>query len=165
MKRLTWLLIIGLAFMLNGCIIEVVDPSLSFTISNAVFSTNQVRDLGVNGETGQANQPEFVICDNRQTELIYSFSYTGILSSFRSYLRGEDSGNIPPDGDVTFSTSSLGNPVEVRITIPAGLAPLAIEPTAIGVSGIIGYSTLHLDFPGTREDKTSRRIAVIDNCP
>jgi hypothetical protein len=165
MKRLGLLIIVGLAFVLNGCLIEVVDPPSSFTISNALFSTNHVVDLGVNGETGEANQPEFVICDDRQTELIYSFAYTGTLGSFRSYLRGEDSGNIPPDGNKTFSTSSLGNPVEVSITIPAGLAPLAIEPTAIGVSGIIGYSTLHLDFPGTSQDKTSRRIAVIDNCP
>jgi hypothetical protein len=165
MKRFVLLLIVSLAFVLSGCVIEVVDPPLSFTISNAVFSTNQLLDLGVNGETGEAKQPEFVICDDRQTELIYRFSYTGTLSSFRSYLRGEDSGNIPPDGDVTFQTSGLGNPIEVKITIPAGLAPLAIEPTGIGVSGIIGYSTLHLDFPGTREDIPSRRIAVIDNCP
>jgi hypothetical protein len=164
MKRFTLLFVASLAFVLNSCVVQIDVPS-AFTISNAEFSTNQVLDLGVNGVTGEANQPEFVICDDRQTEIIYRFAYTGTLSSFRSYLRGEDTGSIPPDGDVTFQTSGLGNPIEVKITIPAGLAPLAIEPTAIGVTGIIGYTTLHLDFPGTDQDKPSRRIAVIDNCP
>jgi hypothetical protein len=166
MKRFSLLAIAAfLTAILSGCIIEVDPvPTPSFTIIDPVFSTNQSIDLGVNGETGEANQPEFVICDDRQTELIYRFSYNGSLNSFRSYLRGEDTGAVPADGDRTFSTSSLGNPIEVRISIPAGLAPLSVEPTAIGVRGIIGYSTLHLDFPGTSQDKVSRRIAVIDRC-
>jgi hypothetical protein len=162
MKRFAFLFIVGLAFVLNGCVIEIVDLPGSFTIDNAVFSTNHTLDLGVNGIGGG---PEAVICDNLTTELIYKFSYTGTLTKFRSYLRGEGTGNVPADGDETFSTNNLGNPIEVKITIPAGLTPLALEPNAINVSGIIGYSTLHLDFVGTDQDKVSRPIAVIDKCP
>ncbi len=159
MKHFAFLLIASLAFVLNGCLIEVVNTG--FTVPEATFSTNHSLDLGVNGIGGG---PEAVICDNLTTELIYKFSYTGSLGSFRSFLRGEDTGAIPADGDKTFSTNGLGNPIEVRITIPAGLAPLAVKPTAIGVSGIIGYSRLYLDFPGTDQDKVSRPIAVIDRC-
>jgi hypothetical protein len=170
MKRLSFLMIVSLAFVLSGCVLEFVDVPSAFEITDARFSTNHVLDLGVNGETGAENQPEFVICNDLPTQLIYTFSYTGLLSQFRSYLRGEDTGSVPADGDKTFSTSGLGNPITVTISIPAGLAPRlmapgALEANAIGVQGIIGYSTLHLDFLGTEEDKVSRKIAIIDNCP
>jgi hypothetical protein len=112
MKRFAFLLIAGLAFVLNGCIIEIVDVPGNFTINNAIFSTNQSLDLGVNGIGGG---PEAVICDNKTTELIYSFGYSGTLNRFRSYLRGEDTGSIPADGDVTFSTGNLGTLLKLEL--------------------------------------------------
>jgi hypothetical protein len=166
MKRFPILAIVASMFVLSGCVVEFVDPvpTPSFTVTEATFSTNHSVDLGANGETGQTNQPEFVICDNLPTELIYRFSYTGSLSSFRSFLRGEDTGAIPPDGDRTFSAAGLGNPIEVRYSIPARLAPRLLAPNAIVPIGIVGYSRLYLDFPGTSQDKVSRRIAIIENC-
>ncbi|MGL4610189.1 MAG: hypothetical protein ACRCYY_10970 [Trueperaceae bacterium] len=174
MKRFPVLATFALTFVLSGCVIEVepLDPSdPSFTITTASFSTNHTFDLGVNGETGEANQPEFVICNNLSTDLIYEFGYTGTLLTARSYLKGQDTQTIPPDGDKTFSTSELGNPVQVVVSIPPNLAPKLmapqqnmVSPNAIGVVGIIGYTTLHLDFPGTDQDKVSRRIAIVDNC-
>jgi hypothetical protein len=170
MKRFAFLMILAMSFVLSGCVIEFSELPDSFTIADAGFSTNHRVDLGTNGVTEASEQPEFVICNDLPTDLIYRFSYTGSLSSFRSFLRGEDTGSIPRDGDVTFQTNGLGNPVEVKISIPAGLAPRLVapsssQPNAITPIGIIGYTKLFLDFPGDNQDKGSRRIAIIDNCP
>ena len=173
MKKILLVLMVMIP-VLSGCFVVIDDIPTIFTVTNASFSTNyQLEFIEDNNERVQRN----VICDDKTTTLIYKFTFTGILDSFRSYLSGYDTGQIPSDGDKTFTKSDInltsGVPVEVEYTIPARLAPLSndsLEPSVI-LREIKGYSLLHLDFPGASQDKISLfdnskypGIPVVGNC-
>lgn len=87
------------------------------------------------------NQP--VICDDRQTRLSYGFNYTGSLDTYRVVLEGVTSGEQPYVAGSTQNAS--GGRVAGTITIPAGVAPLAIVPQP----KVLGFTRVKIELNPT----------------
>jgi hypothetical protein len=161
MKRFAFLLIVSLMFLLNGCLIEIVPPPSSVTVVGTPrLGTNYQWELEI--DKGK----EFIICNDKNTLLDYGFQFSGNLGSWRSYLKGKDTGVI--NGDVTLTRNSQGvtynasnNSVIVSYTITPNAAPKLLAPSAIVIARIEGYSTLYLEVDG---ETFYKEMAVIGNC-
>jgi hypothetical protein len=163
MKNIAPLCLLSLGLVLAACDITI-DWGSGFSISNATYSTNfQDRSGGS------------YICDNTTTYLTYSFNYSGTLTSWTSYLKGENTGVVK--GRTTFTPSSPyvdrygNNYVEVTYTIPSGTAPLEATSQAAPQSiivvpnpQVIGYSRLFLTVNGYSHPLLSNPIPVINGC-
>jgi hypothetical protein len=135
--------------LLSGCEIiitgDLVYPP-GFNLTNASYSTNYRADADGDGDL------EFVICDDRTTELGYHFDYHGDLQRWTSFLRGVTSGQIR--GEATFTPGSAGNPpghVDVTYEIRSGAAPLLVTPqgiTVVPIPDVIGYTRLYVRVNG-----------------
>lgn len=137
------------------------------TISNAGYSTNFTKTI--NGTN------QFVICDNKTTDLNYHFNYGGSLNSWSSFLKGATTGTIK--GQANFTSADIYDPTnrEVRVTygIASHVAPLAVDP--IGTTAIvpvpkatvIGYTKLFVNINGYTKSHqlVSTKIPVVDKCP
>lgn len=163
----------ALLLLLVGCQVSFdLVPVPGLVLRNASYRTN-VRAT-VDG------RERFIICDNRTTTLSYSFDYTGALLSWRSYLRGRNTGTIR--GDRRFTLADVVRPgrVEVTYTIPPYQAPLSVNelPDAAAIAPesiivvprptVVGASELRLEVNGIgRSVVLSGRdpIPVVDNCP
>jgi hypothetical protein len=129
MKRIGLSLLVAsvLALTLAGCsgtlrFVFDIDTDLpaGVTVDRSSINLDSNYRATVDGK----NQP--VICDDRQTTLSFSFNYTGSLDNYRVVLQGVSTGDRAPVQNSTQSAS--GGRVAGTITIPAGLAPLAIVP-------------------------------------
>jgi hypothetical protein len=177
MKRFAFLAIAGLAFVLNGCLIEIVDTGLpsGLTVSNARYETNF--SATVDGEPNRS-----IICDDKVTTLSYSFQYAGNLSSWTSYIKGSKGAEV---GRQTLDLNSrfvqfdsADRRITVTYELPAGSAPLitapedsitsqAITVTPIPDPKVIGSSKLFLEFPNSGRPYafSTKDLPVVDNCP
>jgi hypothetical protein len=171
MKRFAWLLIIGLALVLNGCVVEFVDNPNALTIRDLGYATNYRGTI--NG------QDRFVICDDRDTELSYSFEFDGTLGNWTSYLEG---GFFERVGEVTLNLNNRfvqydGRTVRVTYLIRPGGAPVLMEPSntleaqatnasivVVPVPQVIGETTLFIEFENLGERARFDPTPVIDNC-
>ncbi len=119
------------------------------------------------------------ICDSHNTLLTYKFRYVGQLDSWRSYLRGANSGHV--NGEKNFYPYSQGvsaigsDSFEVTYVIHRGAAPLTISSNEIAPQSIItvpspqviGHTYLHLDIYGrgqTHSFRTEPPLPVIASC-
>lgn len=173
MNRFASLLIVALATLLAGCEIVVtggVGGSSDVDIWNASYATDAKAVVdGV--ET-------FVICDDRVTDLRYSFEYEGALQTWTSYLHGVHSGDT-----IGRQTFSAGDPrvsyephrVSVTYGIHSGMAPLANDAdgtvetagiVVVPVPHVIGYTLLYLelDGPASARRLVSKDIPVLSSC-
>jgi hypothetical protein len=161
MKRFAFLVIASLAFVISGCVIEFSGtPNSADIIGDPRLGTNYQRELAV--DAGE----EYIICDDKETLLDYSFQFSGTLGSWRSYLEGKDS--KVKNGDVTLNLSSRGvtydantNTVRVSYAIQPNAAPTVLAPTAIVETRIKGTSILYLEVAGERFFK---ELKVVENC-
>ena len=168
MKRvLSATLLAGLLLVLSACSgVITVDIGLpeGVTITNATYSSNYQATID-----GRSRD---VICDDRTTELTYSFRFTGNLNSWTSFLRGVNTGQEA--GRVTLNLNSSvvdynqsTSTVTVRYQINAGAAPLAVSPQAIVITPKVeGYTQLFLEFSGVSKayDLLSDDIPVLASC-
>lgn len=172
MKALKLCSLALILLVLAACQVTVdVGMPPGFSVSNASFETNFRATVD--------GQERYVICDNRTTTLSYRFDYSGTLTSWSSYLRGQTTGTIR--GRETFTSADINTPgrVEVTYTIPRNQAPLsdgleiqsAISPESIIVvprPTVIGFTQLWLDINGTTRsfnfNNQGRAIPVIDGC-
>jgi hypothetical protein len=164
MKQFRLLLLLGLIFLLTACDVVFVSPDGNFQLFNPSAFTDRREVVADSG----SSDPQYVICDNKDTKLTYEFSYNGTLRNWSSYLRGTQSGETW--GQATFSESQIPTPGEVRVeyTIPPVTVPLLVEPQAI-VPGLapIGYAELVIqvdDYNFTRT-LSSEPIPVVTGCP
>ena len=175
MKRLYLLAVLAL---LSGCLVietpNVPTPSQpALSVREATYETN----YSANG------QP--VICDNKPTQIVYRFRYVGGLTSWSSYLKGEQLGT--ERGQATFTPGGVGvNPYrtagyEVTYNLGPNTAPYAVspgdetlEPQAIVVvpvpnPTVIGATRLFLVLRGAsgaaEPYRVSDPIPVLLNCP
>ena len=157
------MLLLALVPVLAACEISVSGSwqPVDFAVTSASYETNY--RAVVNGIE------DSVICDDRTTEVTYTFAYSGELHSWRSYFKGVTYGQIV--GDMRFVPSDPGverlGPQELRVTyqLSPGVAPLALGPTtdelapestADPVLGpqivvepvVLGWSKLHLEVDG-----------------
>jgi hypothetical protein len=154
---------------LSACVVTIGDLPTGVTISNANYETD--RFITINGQ--QRN----VICDDQTTILTYSFSFSGNLETWESYLQGVSSGRVV--GRMTFDLDhpnvnydATTNTVSVRYQIQPGAAPTLVSPDgplpqAIVVNPTIrGYSTLYLNVNGHSRDYQlfSNDIPVVASC-
>jgi hypothetical protein len=172
MKHSTWLLFVGLALVLNGCVIEFVDGPNTLTVQELGYRTNYRGTI--NG------QDRFVICDDRNTELTYSFEFDGVLGNWRSYLEGGFFSTRV--GDVTLNLNSPyvqydGTTVRVTYLIEPGGAPVLMAPSntlesqatdaaivVVPLPQVIGETTLFVQFNNLERIYEFRETPVIDNC-
>jgi hypothetical protein len=140
--------------VLSGCLVVIDDiPNSKVTISNAKMSTNWL-----NTATG-----EYVICDDRDTTITYSFNFTGNLTTWETYLQGP----TEIKGRASFTLSSKGvsyDPatrfVEVNAyLIKAGAAPQVIEPQIT----VNRKNTLYLNINGSPVS-FYKDITVLNTC-
>ena len=140
------ILIATIGLMLSACTVTVFPgggTGTSTTITNLNFSSDY-----------QDNTGKSYVCDNRTTNLTYSFRYSGTLDSWTSALVGQKSGQTA--GTATFylnspGVSASGNQVTITYSVPAGAAPLsapkAVTPQSIIVTPAIkGYTDLNITF-------------------
>lgn len=168
MKKI--LLMSAFGLMLSACTITVFPgggTGTTTTITGLSFSSNYTDNTG-----------KSLVCDNRTTNLTYSFSYSGSLDSWTSSLIGVQSGQTA--GTATFYLTSpevnaAGNQVAVTYSLSPGTAPLsvpktgAISPQSIIVSPVIkGYTDLKITFydlnGGSGTARLGQNIPVVD-CP
>lgn len=134
-------------------------------IYSASFTTDYQADVDVDGDY------EFVICDDRTTNLTYKFTFDGDLDTWESYLSGER-GQV-----VGRETLSLGsrfvnydpstNTVRVNYEIRRGSAPNVLTPQDIVIRPKVDrYVRLYLKVDGYTKayDLTSKQIPVLVAC-
>lgn len=107
-----------------------------------------------------------VICDDRVTNLTYSFDFDGDLDTWVSYLKGVTSGDIAGrvtlslTGDNRVSYDRVNDRVTVNYQINAGAAPLAIVVSP----KVVGESQLFLQFGNDSVKLLSNPIPVLQSC-
>ena len=180
MNRMLAILLLAASAALVGCEVVVTGggtPYEGVVVHDASYRTDARATIG--------GVDRFVICDDRVTELTYSFDYEGPLDAWTSYIRGVTSDHVI--GRETFRPSSAGvswdpHHVEVTYAIHAGIAPLGIDgadagprppapglgPQAIDVvpvPQVIGYTRLYLELgtSGARQ-LVSKDIPVLADC-
>ena len=173
-KNLLILSLLGLlGLLLSACTVTIDGGGLppGVDIYDAQFTTDW--EAPVNGDL------QNVICDDRTTNLTYSFRFSGDLDTWESFLRGVNSGDVEGRVTLDLEDSRVGfdpstNTVTVNYEIRAGGAPLltaprpeAITPQAIVPEPVVeGYTQLFLRVNDFDEDYElfSRDIAVLANC-
>lgn len=173
MKRYMHLIFVcSVALLLSACDItfsgnvkiDLLPPGV--TIDNAAYSTNF--SAKVNGVE------QFVICNDRTTELSYSFDFTGNLNSWESFLEGKNTGEKA--GEKRFSTTGpfVVRPghVEVTYEILSSGAPRLTAPE-LGTEAIvvvpkqpIGYSKLFINVDDFARNfpLSSSFIPILETC-
>ncbi|MDZ7703253.1 MAG: hypothetical protein U5L04_02055 [Trueperaceae bacterium] len=168
-RRLAGTVLLGAVLLgSSGCdiLIEFVPPEPELRITDASYGTN-FRDRDNNS----------IICDNYTTRLTYRFEYQGELRSWRSFIRGENTGNVRGERDFALTDDRRdrygSDYVEVTYDIPPERAPLSLDaglsPESIVVvpnPTILGYSRLMLTVRGDDEhyDYESDPIPVVSVC-
>lgn len=138
------------------------------SVSNAGYDTSY--EATINGE------PRNIICDNRLTELNYRFNYTGDLTTWTSFLKGDTTGTVR--GETSFNSSQITTPGQVDVTYSilangaplltdGGLSPQAIVVTPVPNPTVIGSTRLFIRVNGLNEEipLSSNSIPVVSNCP
>lgn len=176
------LLLLALAPLIAACEITFTPtPSPGFAVTSASLQTDYRATID--------GRDAYIICDDRRTELSYTFSYRGDLATWRSYLRGVDTGQIA--GDVSFTPNDPGvevlGPSTLRVTyiLPRETAPLLqadgatpdVEHPApdrdivvVPTPQVIGYTKLYLQMQSysytysVDENLESSRIPVVNDC-
>jgi len=153
-------------FTIEGRIDVELDLPPNFTVSNATYATTHRAEVeGLN---------QFVICDNLDTILSYSFDFNGNLESWSSFLEGEKTKEIA--GKASFNASQITAPgrVEVTYEIKAGGAPKLVAPdlstqaiVVIPKPDVIGASKLFINVNGFSRSRplSSNSIPVLRDCP
>jgi hypothetical protein len=125
-------LILGLSLLLSlsACTISR-GPAAPLRVSNLqLYSNFQDRHTGA-----------YVICDNYETRLVYSFDYQGYLRSMTTSLIGETSGDEVGPTDVPVTPDFI----EILYIIRPGAAPLSaaeeLEPNSIVVAPAPGSAS------------------------
>lgn len=154
----------GCDFVITGSVDLAYPPN--FSLYNASYNTNYQADADGDGDL------EFVICDDRTTELSYHFDYDGDLRQWTSFLKGVTTGQVR--GEVTFYPETGGvrygsQEVDVTYEIRAGAAPLLVAPqgiTVVPVPDVIGYTRLYLRVNGYTGlyNLSSRAVPVLSSC-
>lgn len=112
-----------------------------------------------------------VICDDRTTDLVFGFDYSGDLDRVSARLEGA-SGASRPDLNVYRVENQRGRHVDVYFYSPAGSVPLSkpggisaksivVNPLVSGATRVVvtAYSPL-----GATDPLRSNYVPVIDNC-
>ena len=154
----------GCEFVITGSVDVLFPPG--FSLYNASYNTSYKAD--VDGDSAL----EFVICDDRTTELSYHFDYSGDLRQWTSFLKGVTSGEIR--GEVTLYPDTAGvgygsQEVDVTYEILARAAPLVVSPqgiTVVPLPDVIGYTRLYLRVNGYSGlyNLSSNAIPVLRHC-
>ena len=170
MKR--FLLIALLAAALAGCNIIIQTPTPALKVLSATYNTS------FSAPDGQS-----AICDNKVTQLTYTFRYEGQLQSWSSYLKGQTLGKV--SAVRTFTPGSAGvsayqtNGYEVTYNLPTDFTPYRANPDsslsaqAIIVTPVppltpIGATKLYVTLTGAdgnAQPYVSKDIPVYINCP
>lgn len=166
------MLLVAASALLVGCEIVVTGggtPYDGVVIRDAAYRTNATARIdGVD---------RFVICDDRVTDLSYSFDYRGPLEAWTSYLYGVHTHDTI--GRQTFRPSDAGvhyDPHHVSVTygIHPGMAPLAVDSghaaapqgiVVVPVPKVIGYTRLYLEVGRSAPRQlVSKDIPVVASC-
>ncbi len=135
-------------------------------VSNAGYSTNFTKVI--NGKT------QFVICDDKTTNLSYHFNYTGPLNSWSSFLKGVTTGTTKAQAN--FTSADIFDPINKKVKVTYGIAnhvaPLAVEPiettgiVPVPKATVIGYTKLFVNINGYSKSHqlVSSSIPVVDKC-
>jgi hypothetical protein len=168
----TWLWTLGLAFLLatlTACAVVISPPVAPIEIRNLNFQTN-FQDV---------NTGAYVICDNLETRLVYSFEYSGYLEAWESALVGRQTGERK--ARVRRATSEpFSGPdfrfIDFTYVLLPGSAPLALgslgneelEVASIIVEPIPGSGSrveLTVNGPGGYQRTfVSRYFPVVSHC-
>lgn len=161
--------LLGVAIMLFAACEVTITPGPGLPpglrVYNESFETDYEADLDRDGDF------EFVICDDRTTNLTYSFRFEGDLDKWESYLNGETDKKV---GRVTLDLGSdfvnynpSTNTVRVNYEIRRGGAPNIVAPQGIVPTPKIDrYVRLYLEIDGYAEayDLISKDIPVLAAC-
>lgn len=161
-------ILLALLTSCEGTIKFEVDVGLppGIQVFNAGYSTNFTKII--NGSS------QFVICDNKTTNLKYHFNYSGPLNSWSSFLRGATTGSI--NGQANFTSIDIADPanhyVEVTYGIANHVAPLAVDPiettgiVPVPNATVIGYTKLFVNINSYTKSYQliSSKIPVVDRC-
>jgi hypothetical protein len=163
-----------LATALSGCL-----GTSRLSVNSITFTSNF--SATINGSK------KAVVCDNKITEVTYTFRYSGKLASWESALVGDKTGD--KKGQASFNSRSSGvtvsnGKVEVVYTIPFGSTPLNTGPVQAQAAGsvaitpqsiivvedpkVIGGISLDLkviDDVGDSDKGNFGGIPVVNNCP
>jgi len=134
-------------------------------IYRASFDTDYQADVDVDGDY------EFVICDDRTTNLTYTFTFDGDLDSWESYLSGER-GEVVGRETLTVGSryvdyNSRTNTVTVKYQIERGGAPDIVTTQDIVIRPKVDrYVRLYLKVDGYAKayDLISKQIPVLVAC-
>lgn len=165
-------LLLLIAVALTSCNLIIEGSGDPGPVYNASYRSNYRLDTNGDGVHDRS-----VICDDRITELTYSFNYTTELDSWTSWLEG----GFERDevGRQTFRPGEAGvrygnDRVEVTYEIDPGTAPLTVDP-ALAPQGIVvvpnprqigqTFLKVRVNGVGFTYTLTSQPIPVIDNCP
>jgi hypothetical protein len=144
--------ILGLALVLSSC---TVRGSVPVEVFNFTYQSNL-----------QDRSGRYIICDNLETRLVYSFDYLGYLGSWESVLIGEETGEergrvrlTPPQPE-----SGRGREtITLTYTLLPRSAPLSLAEDLMEgqVSGETGPSSIIVEpipGPSTRVELTIRSL-------
>ncbi len=162
--------------LLTGCNVYVTPtpapPAPALKVLEASYSTSFSTSDG---------RP--AICDNKPTQLTYTFRYEGRLESWSSYLEGQVLGKKGAERSFTPTSAGVSryqtNGYEVTYGLPTDFTPYGTDPEtnlsaqAIVVTPIppltpIGATKLYLTLigaGGTAQPYVSKDIVVYINCP
>ena len=174
MKIAMRLVLFSVIVSLSACTVETTGPgpdAVEPTITRGSVETDYTAPLD--------GQDQFVICQDEDTRLTYTFTYTGDLNRWTSYLQGVTTSEEKGREEFTLSSENIrrdGNTVTVTYLIRAEGAPLLTEGE-IDTQGIVvvpepkelGATQLFLEvegFDGLEPELLSADpIPVITNCP
>lgn len=157
-KRLALMLSLGALWVfLAGCVLIFDDRDL---IRNAAVRTSELAP-GIG----------YYVCDARSTWMTYEFTPSPLLDRWTSYLQGVEDPtdrrvfleDLRPVGDSRV-TRLPNNRLQVTFEIPAGAAPLSLEPQAIVFEGNTRLVIEARDAVGNIRPYASRPIPVRDPC-
>jgi hypothetical protein len=157
---------------LTGALSSCLSTGL-VTFSDLKFDSNYTAQInGVN---------RFVVCDDRQTAITFSFVVDGTtyLDRFNAVFIGKTQGTRVPIGSYTVSQGTYnGNRLSLTTNFSAGSAP-RVTPTpraviVVPTPTILGYTDLELTIFDTKggsvsglisQNSSSDPIPVVSNCP
>ncbi len=143
---------------------------LAVTLS-ACSALEGVQDPDYTTEFFDADTNQYFICNDRNTQITYSFGYVGTLESWTSSLvSGSESGNEEKYvRDLTPSSPGVSIGADGRVSYtftvtPNNPAPTAISPEAINVSGTTRIRVEVRGANGTTTLLRSPNLSVQNNC-
>ena len=148
MKAITKLVLFVALVSLSACSVEVVDPPQPPTPDTPLIITDaSYRSEFTAPVEGESRN---VICNDRDTDFSYSFTYSGDLRSWESYFQGVESNEINGEVELNLESPGVsveGNRVTVRYRLASESAPTlsapGLDPQGIIVEPVVeGYTNL-----------------------